>query len=216
MSAATGTDWTRILSDPDLVRHVEDCCRPTAKPRWRNAKTRYWWLCVRSKRAATAAAKSTRRISLLRPSQCQVCQLPLLPHLRLNPICSVPIGDPTAVAIRESSASSPSSFGSTKRRRPSGAIFPIPAWVDVWWKPRALSSPGRRSKSACGCPTEKSGSKGLRSVVWLRAAAPANGVRVRFDGMVPPERESLRQFLKFVQETTRAFQSESTYLQLLK
>ena len=22
MSAATGTDWTRILSDPDLVRHV--------------------------------------------------------------------------------------------------------------------------------------------------------------------------------------------------
>jgi hypothetical protein len=22
MSVATGTDWTRILSDPDLVRHV--------------------------------------------------------------------------------------------------------------------------------------------------------------------------------------------------
>jgi hypothetical protein len=29
-------------------------------------------------------------------------------------------------------------------------------------------------------------------------------------------RESLRQFLKFVQETTRASQSESSYLQLLK
>jgi hypothetical protein len=34
--------------------------------------------------------------------------------------------------------------------------------------------------------------------------------------MAPAERESLRQFVKFVQETTRAFQNESTYLKLLK
>jgi hypothetical protein len=34
--------------------------------------------------------------------------------------------------------------------------------------------------------------------------------------MAPPERDSLRHFLKFVQETTRALQSESSYLQLLK
>jgi hypothetical protein len=34
--------------------------------------------------------------------------------------------------------------------------------------------------------------------------------------MVPTERDSLRQFLKFVQETTRASHSESSYLELLK
>jgi hypothetical protein len=34
--------------------------------------------------------------------------------------------------------------------------------------------------------------------------------------MAPAERESLRQFVKFVQESTRASQSESTYLRLLK
>jgi hypothetical protein len=34
--------------------------------------------------------------------------------------------------------------------------------------------------------------------------------------MAPAERDSLRQFLKFVQETTKASQNESTYLQLLK
>ena len=34
--------------------------------------------------------------------------------------------------------------------------------------------------------------------------------------MSPSERDSLRQFLKFVQETTRATHSESSYIQLLK
>jgi hypothetical protein len=42
------------------------------------------------------------------------------------------------------------------------------------------------------------------------------GVRVRFDALTSVERDSLRQFLKFVQDSTRASQSESTYLQLLK
>ena len=45
---------------------------------------------------------------------------------------------------------------------------------------------------------------------------PANGVRIRFDGMAPAERESLRQFVKFVQETTQDSQNENTYLRLLK
>jgi hypothetical protein len=61
--------------------------------------------------------------------------------------------------------------------------------------------------------------------IWVKGFAlsgvvtrngPANGVRVRFDGMAPTERDSLRQFVKFVQETTRASQNESTYLRLLK
>jgi hypothetical protein len=41
-------------------------------------------------------------------------------------------------------------------------------------------------------------------------------VRVRFEGMSSGERDSLRQFLKFVQEMTRASQSENSYIQLVK
>jgi hypothetical protein len=61
--------------------------------------------------------------------------------------------------------------------------------------------------------------------IWVKGAAingkvtrsgPASGIRVRFDGMPPAERDSLRQFLKFVQDTTRASHSESSYIQLLK
>jgi hypothetical protein len=53
----------------------------------------------------------------------------------------------------------------------------------------------------------------LNGVVTRSAAA---GVRIRFSGMDPAEKENLRQFLKYVQETTRASKSESSYLQLLK
>jgi hypothetical protein len=54
----------------------------------------------------------------------------------------------------------------------------------------------------------------LSGVVTRRASA--NVIRVRFEQMSPTERDSLRQFLKFIQETTRANQSESSYIQLLK
>jgi len=41
-------------------------------------------------------------------------------------------------------------------------------------------------------------------------------LRIRFDGMSSGERDNLRQFLKFVQETTRSSQSENSYLQMIR
>jgi hypothetical protein len=58
--------------------------------------------------------------------------------------------------------------------------------------------------------------KGLALNGIVTRSAPAGGVRVRFEGMDPAGKENLRQFLKYVQETTRASNSESSYLQLLK
>jgi hypothetical protein len=45
---------------------------------------------------------------------------------------------------------------------------------------------------------------------------PAQGIRLRFDTMVPTERDSLRQFLKFVQETTTVSSRDNGYFQFLK
>jgi hypothetical protein len=47
-------------------------------------------------------------------------------------------------------------------------------------------------------------------------SVPTTGVRVRFTGMESGERENLRQFLKYVQETTRSLRNEGSYLELLK
>jgi hypothetical protein len=65
-------------------------------------------------------------------------------------------------------------------------------------------------------PNGKIWVKGFALTGIVTRTAPANGVRVRFDGLSSNERDSLRQFLKFVQETTRASHSESSYIQLLK
>jgi hypothetical protein len=58
--------------------------------------------------------------------------------------------------------------------------------------------------------------KGLALNGIVTRGAPAAGMRIRFAGMDPAEKENLRQFLKYVQETTRASNSENSYLQLLK
>ena len=125
-------------------------------------------------------------------------------------------------------------WSSDRRRHPRIKCFvavelhvddaPTPVWGNL------------SNTSVGGCLVEtaspvKSGAKveiGLwlaNGKIWVKGFAlsgvvtrsgPATGVRVRFDGMSSGDRDSLRQFLKFVQDTTRASQSESSYLQLLK
>jgi hypothetical protein len=58
--------------------------------------------------------------------------------------------------------------------------------------------------------------KGLALNGVVSRSAPAVGVRIRFAAMDSAGKENLRQFLKYIQETTKAARSESTYLQLLK
>ncbi len=61
--------------------------------------------------------------------------------------------------------------------------------------------------------------------IWVKGVAlngvvthstPAAGTRIRFAGMDAAEKENLRQFLKYVQETTRESKSENSYLQRLR
>ena len=76
--------------------------------------------------------------------------------------------------------------------------------------------PGAKVEIGLWVPNGKIWVKGFALSGVVARSGPANGVRVRFDGMPSGERDSLRQFLKFVQETTRASHSESSYIQLLK
>jgi hypothetical protein len=58
--------------------------------------------------------------------------------------------------------------------------------------------------------------KGLALNGVVSRSTSAQGLRIRFAGMDSTSKENLRQFLKYVQEITRASKSEMTYLQLLK
>lgn len=216
MSAATGTDWTRILSDPDLVRHVGKLLQAYREaPAEKREETLL--AAMREIKAGGLASGKSASASNLAPAP--------VPTPTPTPASATPPFEPDLFSPN---------WGSDRRRHPRIKCFvavelrvdevPAPIWGNL------------SNTSASGCLIEtanpvKAGSKveiGLwvpNGKIWVKGFAltgvvartgTANGVRVRFEGMVPAERDSLRQFLKFVQETTRTSKTENGYFQFLK
>jgi len=215
MSVATGTDWTRILSDPDLVRQVGKLLQT-----YREApveKREEALLNAMREIKAGAAAEAGKAVAAI--------QVQPSPQLVPTPVSATPPFEPDLFAP---------TWGGDRRKHPRIKCFvavelrvddaPTPIWGNL------------SNTSAGGCLVEtaspvKSGSKveiGLwvpNGKIWVKGFAlsgvvtrsgPATGVRVRFDSMAAGERDSLRQFLKFIQETTKTSRSENGYIQLLK
>ena len=182
MSAATGTDWTRILSDPELVRHVGKLLQT-----YREApvETREEALLSAMKEIKAGSPSASSAATSKRPT----------PHPVPTPASATPPFEPDLFSPN---------WGSDRRRHPR-----IKCFVAVELRVDEASSPiwGNLSNtSAGGCLVEtatpvKSGAKveiGLwvpNGKIWVKGFAlsgvvtrsgPANGVRVHFDGMRPP------------------------------
>jgi len=214
MSVATGTDWTRILSDPDLVRQVGKLLQTYREAPVEKREEALLNAMREIKSGAAAEAGKTAAAVPVQPAQ-------LVP----TPVSATPPFEPDLFAP---------TWGSDRRKHPRIKCFvavelrvddaPTPIWGNL------------SNTSAGGCLVEtaspvKSGAKveiGLwvpNGKIWVKGFAlsgvvtrsgPATGVRVRFDSMAAGERDSLRQFLKFIQETTKTSRSENGYIQLLK
>jgi PilZ domain len=213
MSAATGTDWTRILSDPDLVRQVGRLLQTyrEAPPEKREEAL------LAAMREIKAGAKESGDLG---SGVVQSGPQPIP-----TPASATPPFEPDLFAP---------TFGSDRRKHPR-----IKCFVAVELRVEQVTTPiwGNLSNtSAGGCLVETAspvtpGAKveiGLwvpNGKIWVKGFAlsgvvtrsgPTTGVRVRFEGMPSGERENLRQFLKFIQDTTKASHSENSYIQLLK
>jgi hypothetical protein len=125
-------------------------------------------------------------------------------------------------------------WGSDRRRHPRIKCFvavelrvdefPVPIWGNLsntsvggcLVETASPVKPGAKVEIGLWVPNGKIWVKGfvLSGVVSRNRAA--SGVRVHFEGMAPTERDNLRQFIKFVQDTTKASQTENGYLNLLK
>ena len=58
--------------------------------------------------------------------------------------------------------------------------------------------------------------KGIALHGVVTKSTPSFGIRIKFGEMAPAERESLRQFLKFVESTTKGYDEQHSYLAQLK
>jgi hypothetical protein len=216
MSAATGTDWTRILADPDLVRQVGKLLQA-----YREAPV------GKREEALLAAMREIKagNLGLSKASASAPVEEPAIVHPVPTPPSATPPFEPDLFSTN---------WGSDRRRHPRLKCFvavelrvdenPAPIWGNLsntsaggcLVEAANPVKPGAKVEIGLWVPNGKIWVKGFALSGVVTRSAPANGVRVRFDNMAPPERENLRQFLKFVHDTTRASHSENSYIQMLK
>jgi hypothetical protein len=208
MSAAIGTDWTKILADPDLVRHVGKLLQT-----YREAPVE------KREEALVAAMREIKSAQPAQPAGTQEIQpLPA-------PVSPTPPFEPDLFSTN---------WSSDRRRHPRIKCFvAVELRVDnssapIWGNLSNTSAGGCLVEAATGVRPGAEVEIGLwlpNGKIWVKGFAlngivtrsgPATGVRVRFGSMAPAERENLRQFLRFVQESTRGAKSENSYIQMLK
>jgi hypothetical protein len=215
-NAALGMDWTGLLADPDLANNLG-----TLLQTYRDA------LPERREEALLAAMREIKRKIAARPegpSKSAVSSEPL-PHPVPTAASATPPFEPDIFST---------TWGQDRRRHPRIKCFvavelhvdgaPAPLWGNLsntsmggcQVETAANISGGAKVEIGLWVASGKIWVKGLALNGVVIRSAPAVGVRIRFSSMDPAEKENLRQFLKYVQDTTRASKSEKSYLQLLK
>jgi|SRR5579862_3209697 len=215
MSAATGTDWTRILSDPDLVRHVGKLLQ-TYREAPADKREEALLRAMREIKAGMSNSPKTDPASENTPAS--------TPQPMPTPASSTPPFEPDLFG---------QNLGTDRRAHPRIKCFvavelrvddaPSPIWGNLsntgaggcLVETAAPVKPGAKVEIGLWVPNGKIWVKGFALSGIVTRSGPATGVRVRFDSMASPERDNLRQFLKFIQETNRSH-TENSYMQFLK
>jgi hypothetical protein len=215
-NAAAGTDWTGLLADPDLARNLGKLLQTyrDAPPESREEALLAAMREIKQGASGGTEVAASTKAATAHPPQ----PLP-------TPASATPPFEPDIFSPN---------WGQDRRRHPRIKCFvAVELRVDdadapIWGNLSNTSLGGCQVETAAhisgGAKVEiglwvasgKIWVKGLALNGVVTRSAPAAGVRIRFAGMDPTEKENLRQFLKYVQETTRASNSESSYLQLLK
>lgn len=213
-ASAMATDWTRLMADPDLAQNLGKLLQV-----YRDAPPE------RREEALLAAMREIKAKSPVAKEKNYKTET--------QPFADSMTAPAAAIPPFEADIFTPN-WAQDRRRHPR-----IKCFVAVEMRVNDGDTPlwGNLSNTSLGgCQVETAaqiaaGSKveiGLwiaSGKIWVKGialngvvtrVAPATGVRIRFEGMNPPEKENLKRFLKYVQETTRTAKSETSYLQLLK
>ena len=215
-TSARGADWTQLLTDPDVVKNLRKLLQTyrDAPPERRDqALVEAMREIKRGTRTNVAAQGSatTSTGSLAAPvATPPEASPPFKPDIftpswgqdrrqypRMKCFVAVELrvqGSDTPIWGNLSNTSLGGSFVETATPVPSGVPVEVGLWVangKIWVKGIILTGVVTKSN-------------------------PTFGIRIRFAQMEPSERESLREFLKFVETTTNGYSSENGYLAQMK
>jgi len=242
-STQQSADWTNLLTDPQLVSHLGELLqtyREAAPERREEALIEAMRQIKGHSTAEVGKQNSSEQGSPKQDSPKQDVtagtDLPTAKVEDLEQTQSVDLPAPLPALTPppfEPDIFTPS-WGQDRRRYPRMKCFVA---VELHVKGSATPIWGNLSNTSMGgCFVESvtpihSGSEveiGLwvsSGKIWVKGmvltgvvtkTAPAFGIRVKFGQMVANERESLREFLKFVENTTKGYQKENGYLAQLK
>ena len=213
-TAAVGTDWTQLLTDPDLVSHLGTLLQTyrEAPPEKREQALIDAMRQIKSGHAPTAKASAPAR-----------------PESAPQPTTSIP----AAVPPFEPDIFTPS-WGQDRRQYPRLKCFvavelrlgnsPTPVWGNL----SNTSMGGCFVETATPVPTGVNVEIGLwvaNGKIWVKGmilngivtrSSPCFGVRVRYSELAANERETLKEFLKFVETSTRGYNRQNGYLAQIK
>ncbi|HET7439983.1 MAG TPA: PilZ domain-containing protein [Terriglobales bacterium] len=212
----TGTDWTRLLTDPDLVSHLGKLLQ-TYREAPAEKREEALLAAMREIKSAASAGRSKQESAT---ADTATPPVPVATAPAATPPFQPDIFTPT--------------YGQDRRRYPR-----IKCFVAVEIRMEGQDAPvwgNLANTSLGGCFVEtvtplKPGVNvdiGLwvaNGKIWVKGIAlsgivtrsnPSFGVRIKFSELESPERESLRQFLKFVESTTKGYSVEHGYLAQLK
>ena len=218
-SFTKGSDWTRLLTDPDLASHLGQLLqtyREVAPEKREQALIRAMREIKESAVKARAAAAGASVATV---------QSQTVAFARPEPVTEAPPFEPdlfTPVA------------GQDRRRYPRIKCFVAVeirvggSEAPIWGNLANVGRGGCLVETAKAIPAGNTVEIGLwvaSGKIWVKGliltgtvtrSSPTYGVRVRFSELGASEKEHLREFLKFVETTTRRAQSANSYISQLK
>jgi hypothetical protein len=214
---AKAADWTRLLADPDLVSHLGELLQT-----YRDApvETREEALLEVMRKIKREAAKTAK------PENAPAAPVEAAaPEPMSTTATAGPPFEPSIFAP---------SWGQDRRRYPRLKCFAVvelrvdgsdmPIWGNLantslggcLVETPAVVEPGAKIEIGLWVTSGQIWVKGLILNGVVTRASPSFGVRVKFAEMAHAERETLRQFLKFVESTTKGYATDHGYLAQLK
>jgi hypothetical protein len=232
-SSANGADWTHLLADPDLISHLGLLLQTyrDAPPDKRDEV-----LLETMRKIKSGALKADSEITEPVAAETAVAETPAVD----NPVEQVAVEPAQSVTV-PSTATPPfapdlftPSWAQDRRRFPRIKCFvAVELRVDgsatpVWGNLSNTSIGGCLVETAVPVDTGARLEIGLwmaNGKIWVKGliingivtrSNPCFGVRIKFSQLEAAEKDTLREFLKFVETTTKTLNSEHSYLAQLK
>ena len=223
--SGTGARWTQLLTDPSLVSRLGELLQiyREAPPEKRDQALLEAMRNIRGNTGKEPAAPKAAASEPAAPPVSVVRSEPASP-VRTSPAASPPF---------EPDIFTPASNQDRRRHTRMKCFVAVElrlgnSAVPVWGNLANTGLGGCFVETATPVPSGVSVEIGLwlaNGKIWIKGliltgivtkSSPSFGVRIKFSELEPTERENLRHFLKFVESTTKGYNTENGYLAQMK